>query len=48
MGTVDECVAQLKKHVDTGVDRLIFVPYRYQDEQLEIIAKEIISRLRRG
>jgi len=48
MGTVDECVEQLKKHVDTGVDRLIFVPYRYQDEQLEIIAKEIIPRLRRA
>lgn len=48
MGTVDECVEQLQKHVDTGVDRLIFVPYRYQDEQLEIIAKEIIPRLRRA
>jgi probable F420-dependent oxidoreductase len=48
MGTVDECVEQLQKHVATGVDRLIFVPYRYQDEQLEIIAKEIIPRLRKG
>ncbi len=46
MGTVDECVEQLKKHVDTGVDRLVLVPYRYQDEQLEIIAKEIIPKLR--
>ena len=46
MGTVDECVEQLQKHVATGVDRLIFVPYRYQDEQLEIIAREIIPRLR--
>ena len=48
MGTVDECVEQLQKHVATGVDRLIFVPYRYQDDQLEIIAKEIIPRLRRA
>src|SRR5512134_1272364 len=48
MGTVDECVEQLQKHVATGVDRLIFVPYRYQDEQLEIIAREIIPRLKRA
>ncbi len=48
MGSVDECVEQLQEHVATGVDRLIFVPYRYQDEQLEIIAREIIPRLRRG
>ena len=46
MGTVDECVEQLLKHVRTGIDRIIFVPYRYQDDQLEIIAKEIIPRLR--
>ena len=48
MGTVDECVEQLQKHVATGVDRLIFVPYRYQDEQLEIIAREVIPRLRKS
>jgi alkanesulfonate monooxygenase len=46
MGTVDECVEQLRTHIATGIDRIIFVPYRYQDEQLEIIAKEIIPRLR--
>jgi alkanesulfonate monooxygenase len=48
MGTVDECVEQLHRHVATGVDRLIFVPYRYQDEQLEIIAREVIPRLRKS
>jgi probable F420-dependent oxidoreductase len=48
MGSVDECVEQLQKHVATGLDRLIFVPYRYQDEQLEIIAREIIPRLRKA
>ena len=46
MGTVDECVEQLQEHVKTGIDRIIFVPYRYQDDQLEIIAKEIIPKLR--
>ncbi len=48
IGTVDECVEQLQKHVATGVDRLIFVPYRYQDEQLETIAREVIPRLRKS
>jgi alkanesulfonate monooxygenase len=48
MGSVDECVEQLQKHVATGVDRLIFVPYRYQDEQLEIVAREIIPRLKKS
>ena len=48
MGTVDECAAQLRAHVATGVDRLIFVPYKYEMAQVEILAKEIIPRLRAG
>jgi probable F420-dependent oxidoreductase len=47
MGTVDECVAQLKAHLDVGVQKIIFVPYQYRPDQVEIIAKEIIPRLRR-
>jgi probable F420-dependent oxidoreductase len=46
MGTVDECVAQLQAHLDVGVQKLIFVPYQYRADQVEIIAKEIIPRLR--
>jgi alkanesulfonate monooxygenase SsuD/methylene tetrahydromethanopterin reductase-like flavin-dependent oxidoreductase (luciferase family) len=46
MGNVDECVAQLKEHMDVGVQKLIFVPYKYEMEQIEIIAKEIVPRLR--
>ncbi|WP_175775202.1 LLM class flavin-dependent oxidoreductase [Burkholderia anthina] len=46
MGSVDECVAQLQEHIDAGVQKLIFVPYRYEMEQIEIIAKEIIPRLK--
>lgn len=46
IGTVDECVEQLKAHVDTGVDRIIFVPYRYQDDQVEQIANEIMPKLK--
>lgn len=46
MGSVDECVEQLRAHIDVGVQKIIFVPYRYQMEQIEIIAKEIIPRLK--
>ena len=44
-GTVDECVEQLQAHVDAGVHRIILIPYRYEPEQLEIIASEVIPKL---
>ena len=47
MGTVEECVEQLEPHLATGIDRIIFVPYRYESEQVEAVAKEIIPRLRK-
>ncbi len=47
MGTVDECVEQLEAHLATGIDRIIFVPYKYDDEQCEVIAREIIPKLQR-
>ena len=47
MGTVDECVAQLQAHLDVGVQKLIFVPYQYRPDQVDVIAKEIIPRLKR-
>ncbi len=46
MGTVDDCVAQLQAHIDVGVQKIIFVPYKYEPEQIEIIAREILPRLR--
>ncbi|MBZ9810986.1 MULTISPECIES: LLM class flavin-dependent oxidoreductase [unclassified Mesorhizobium] len=46
MGSVDDCVAQLKEHIDAGVQKIIFVPYKYQMEQVETIAREIIPRLK--
>ena len=46
LGTVDECVAQLKEHLDAGVQKIIFVPYKYEMEQIEVIAREIIPRLK--
>jgi len=47
MGTVDNCVEQLQAHIDVGVQKLIFVPYKYEPDQVEVIAKEIIPRLRK-
>jgi alkanesulfonate monooxygenase len=46
IGTVDECVAKLKEHLAVGTQKIIFVPYKYEMEQIEIIAREIIPRLK--
>jgi alkanesulfonate monooxygenase len=46
MGSVDECIAQLKEHLAVGVQKIIFVPYKYQMDQIEKIAREIIPRLK--
>lgn len=46
MGSVDECVAQLKEHLAVGVQKIIFVPYKYRSDQVETIAREIIPRLK--
>jgi probable F420-dependent oxidoreductase len=46
IGTVDDCVAQLHAQIAAGVQKLIFIPYRYQPDQVEIIAREIIPKLR--
>ena len=44
-GSPAECVAQLRAHVATGVHRIILIPYRYQPEQVERIAKEVLPEL---
>jgi probable F420-dependent oxidoreductase len=46
MGNVDDCVAQLQAQLDAGVQKIIFVPYKYRPDQVEVIAKEIIPRLK--
>lgn len=46
MGSVDDCVAQLREHIAMGVQKIIFVPYKYQMDQVETIAREIIPRLK--
>lgn len=45
MGTPEECVEQLRAHVDVGIQRIVLVPYRYEREQIEIIAREILPKL---
>ncbi len=44
-GSVEQCVEQLRAHVKTGVHRIILIPYRYQPEQVERIATEVLPRL---
>lgn len=46
MGTPEECVAQLERHLEAGVQKIVFVPYKYRPDQVEIIAREIVPRLR--
>ncbi|HEY3065172.1 MAG TPA: TIGR03619 family F420-dependent LLM class oxidoreductase [Methylomirabilota bacterium] len=45
-GSVAECVEQLRAHAESGVHRLILIPYRYQPEQVERLAREVLPRLR--
>jgi probable F420-dependent oxidoreductase len=47
-GSVDECVAQLRAHVAAGVHRIILIPYRYEPEQVDLIAKEVLPRVSPG
>jgi probable F420-dependent oxidoreductase len=47
MGTPEECVEQLAPHIEAGIDRVIFVPYKYEKEQVEAVAQEIIPRLKK-
>jgi alkanesulfonate monooxygenase len=47
MGSVDECVEQLKAHIAVGVQKIIFVPYKYRMDQVETIAREIIPRMKK-
>jgi probable F420-dependent oxidoreductase len=44
-GSPEECAAQLRAHTATGVHRIILIPYRYQPQQVERIAKEVLPRI---
>jgi probable F420-dependent oxidoreductase len=47
MGSVEDCVAQLRVQRAAGVQKLILIPYKYRPDQVDIIAHEIIPRLRK-
>ena len=45
-GTPDQCAEQLARHLEAGVEHIVFVPHEYRTDQLDVIAREIIPRLR--
>jgi alkanesulfonate monooxygenase len=45
LGTVDECIEQLRAHLKAGVQQITLVPYRFDMEQIELIAKEILPEI---
>ena len=45
-GTPEQCAEQLARHIAAGVEHIVFVPYEYRTDQLDIIARDIIPRLR--
>ena len=36
----------IREHFAVGVQKIIFVPYKYRPDQIETIAREIIPRLK--
>ena len=47
IGSVDECVEPSSRStIAVGVQKIIFVPYKYRMDQIEIIAREIVPRLK--
>jgi alkanesulfonate monooxygenase len=47
MGTPEECVEQLMPHIEAGLDRIIFVPFKYEKEQVEAVAQQIVPPLKK-
>ena len=44
LGTVDNCIEQLQAHIDAGVQQITLVPYKFDMEQIELIAAEILPK----
>ena len=45
IGTVDQCAEQLQSHVDVGVKQIVLVPFKYQSDQIDVLAKEVIPKV---
>lgn len=44
-GSPQECIEQLRAHIATGVHRIILIPYRYEPDQVERLAADVLPRL---
>lgn len=45
IGSVDHCAEQLQAHVDVGVKRIVLVPFKYQSDQVEVLARDVIPKV---
>ena len=45
LGTAEECIEQLRAHLDAGVQQITLVPYRFDMDQIERIAEEILPEI---
>jgi alkanesulfonate monooxygenase len=46
VGTPQECAEQIAAHMACGVKKIVFVPYRYEAEQVEALARDVLPLLR--
>lgn len=47
VGTPAECAEQIARHMETGVKKIVFVPWRYDREQVDLLAHEVLPLLRK-
>lgn len=45
LGTAEECIEQLRAHLDAGVQQITLVPYRFDMDQIARIAEEILPEI---
>jgi alkanesulfonate monooxygenase len=45
LGTPEECIEQLQEHIKAGVQQITLVPYRFDMDQIELIAEKILPEI---
>lgn len=45
LGTPEECIEQLQEHIKAGVQQITLVPYRFDMDQIELIAEKILPEV---